>query len=190
MKKVSNPLTIVAIFASIADIAGTTVLPFVRLELQNIFIYYVMLFPILIVILFFLTWNFNSKVLYSPNDFSDESNYMESLKIFYNIKQTVEKGQAEGENEKEIINKVYKSVSNEIEKLGDVENEIIELLSENPNGMTLGEISNAIEKSRSMVRKRIILLQDMEIIDKFPSKNRNINGKERMFYTYVLAKSA
>jgi hypothetical protein len=74
MKRVSNPLTIIAIFAGFAEIAGTFVLPFLDGQNQNIFLWFVMLFPALLVVCFFMTLNFNHKVLYAPSDFrSDES---------------------------------------------------------------------------------------------------------------------
>lgn len=79
MKKIKNPLTIIGLFAGIAEIAGTTVLPLVSENVQNIFIWYVMGFPVLLVILFFITLNFNPKVLYSPSDFTDEKNFMTLL---------------------------------------------------------------------------------------------------------------
>ena len=75
-KKITNPLTIVGIFSGVAEIAGTTVLAFLSPELQALFIWYVMLFPVLLVLLFFITWNFNSEVLYSPGDFQDEKNFL------------------------------------------------------------------------------------------------------------------
>lgn len=79
MKKIKNPLTIIGLFAGIAEIAGTTVLPLVSENVQNIFIWYVMGFPVLLVVLFFVTLNFNPKVLYSPSDFADEKNFMALL---------------------------------------------------------------------------------------------------------------
>ena len=54
MKKIQNPLTVVGLFAGTAEIAGTTVLPLVSESIQNIFIWYVMGFPILLVVLFLL----------------------------------------------------------------------------------------------------------------------------------------
>ena len=54
MKKISNPLTIIGIFAGIAEVAGTAVLPLMSESLQKIFIWYVMGFPILLVLLFFI----------------------------------------------------------------------------------------------------------------------------------------
>ena len=79
IKKVSNPLTIIAIFAGLAEIAGTVALPLILEINQSLFIWYVMGFPILLVIAFFITLNFNPKVLYSPSDYSNEDNFMVAL---------------------------------------------------------------------------------------------------------------
>ena len=72
MNRIKNPLTIIGLFAGIAEVAGTAVLPLVSTELQKFFIWYVMGFPILLVVLFFFTLNRNPKVLYAPSDFVDE----------------------------------------------------------------------------------------------------------------------
>lgn len=53
IKKVSNPLTIIAIFAGLAEIAATVALGLIDPEIQRIFIWFVMLFPALLVISFF-----------------------------------------------------------------------------------------------------------------------------------------
>lgn len=78
-KKIENPLTIIAIFAGIAETVATIVLPQLPLELQKIFIWFVILFPLLLVLLFFVTLNWNNKVLYAPSDFKDENNFMKAL---------------------------------------------------------------------------------------------------------------
>jgi len=69
MKAVNNPLTIIALFAALAEIAGTAALAAMDKEIQHIFIWFVMAFPILLVAMFFATLNFNPKVLYAPSDF-------------------------------------------------------------------------------------------------------------------------
>jgi hypothetical protein len=74
--KTSNPLTIIAVFAGLAEIAATIAIGFVDSELQKLFIWYVMLFPILLVILFFVTLNFNTKALYAPSDFRSDEGYL------------------------------------------------------------------------------------------------------------------
>lgn len=74
---VKNPLTVIGIFAGLAEAAGTAVLPFVSEGNQIIYIWFLMLFPVFLVSVFFLTLNFNPKVLYAPSDFADEKNYMD-----------------------------------------------------------------------------------------------------------------
>lgn len=191
MKKVSNPLTIVAIFVGLAEIAGTTVLPFVTPELQKIFIWYVMGLPILLVILFFITWNFNSKVLYSPNDFSDERNYMESLKMFHQIKETVDTGRKQGETDNKIIEKVYNSVSNEIQRRDGIESRITQLLAKNPEGMGVIEISEKMKDySIPLLRRKIMQLQAMEIVDYDYKRVKSENGETRIVRAYKLKEGA
>ncbi|WP_338542784.1 winged helix-turn-helix domain-containing protein [Paenibacillus tundrae] len=77
--KVQNPLTIIAIFAGIAEIAGTGVLLGLPLEIQSTFIWFVMLFPVGLVTAFFLVLLFKHNVLYAPSDFVDENNFMNLL---------------------------------------------------------------------------------------------------------------
>jgi len=76
IKFIRNPLTIIAIFAELAEMAGVSALGLLNEELQKIFIWFVMIFPTLLVILFFITLNFNSKALYASSDFRDESNFI------------------------------------------------------------------------------------------------------------------
>lgn len=72
---IRNPLTVISIFAAIAEISGTTVLPFIASENQATYILFLMFFPTLLVCLFFITLNFNHKVLYAPSDWKDETNF-------------------------------------------------------------------------------------------------------------------
>ena len=82
-RRVSNPLTMIAIFAGLAEVAGTVVLPAVDAAIQTTLVWYVMGFPVFLVVLFFLTLNFNHRVLYAPSDFRDERLFMESLRGDY-----------------------------------------------------------------------------------------------------------
>lgn len=79
IKKVSNPLTVIAIFAGLAEVSGTVVLPFLKDDSQAVYLWFLMAFPVLLIIFFFITLNFNYKVLYAPSDFKDEENF---LKLF------------------------------------------------------------------------------------------------------------
>ena len=100
---IKNPLTIIAIFAAIAEISGTIVLPFIDKTNQAIYVWFLMVFPILLILLFFLTLNFNHKVLYAPSDYKDESNFLQSLPraSFTEKVQKIKAELAEAEPEKE-----------------------------------------------------------------------------------------
>jgi hypothetical protein len=128
IKRIQNPLTIIAIFAAIAEISGTIILPFIQPDNQGIYIWFLMLFPVFLVILFFLTLNLNYKVLYAPSDFRDEDNF---LKLF-NKSDMVEKvtklneelaeseQEDEQENEPEICNEDIKTDDNQNTKFRDI----------------------------------------------------------------------
>lgn len=79
INRISNPLTIIAIFAALAEIAGTVSLGIVDASLQSVFVWFVMLFPVLLVTGFFLTLNFNPKVLYAPADFRDDQSFIATV---------------------------------------------------------------------------------------------------------------
>lgn len=64
-------------FAAIAEISGTTILPFIEPENQSVYVWFLMLFPVLLVGAFFWTLNFNHKVLYAPSDYKDERNFID-----------------------------------------------------------------------------------------------------------------
>ncbi|WP_407559676.1 hypothetical protein [Vibrio parahaemolyticus] len=74
---VKNPLTVIAMFAGIAEISGTIVLPFIDVANQAIYIWFLMLFPVILISLFFITLNFNHRVLYAPSDYKNESHFLE-----------------------------------------------------------------------------------------------------------------
>ena len=86
---VKNPLTIIAIFAGIAEVSGTIITPFIDKELQGIFIYFLIGFPTILVVLFFVTLWFKSNVLYAPSDFSNEENYV-IMRQFYDKNRKIE----------------------------------------------------------------------------------------------------
>ncbi|MCU6337939.1 hypothetical protein KW823_15490 [Enterobacter quasiroggenkampii] len=73
---VKNPLTIIAMFAGIAEVSGTAILPWIAEPNQKIYIYFLMFFPTFLVSLFFFTLHKKSESLYAPSDFVDEKNYM------------------------------------------------------------------------------------------------------------------
>jgi predicted Rossmann fold nucleotide-binding protein DprA/Smf involved in DNA uptake len=76
--KVSNPLTIIAIFAGVAETLATVALVKLPLEVQSVFVYFVMVFPMVIVLLFFFVLYFKNIVLYAPSDFDDQNHYLQA----------------------------------------------------------------------------------------------------------------
>jgi hypothetical protein len=76
---IRNPLTVIGVFAGVAEICGTVVLPRLDPELQCVFVWFVMGFPVLLVAAFFLTLNLNPRCLYAPSDYRDESIFSEMM---------------------------------------------------------------------------------------------------------------
>lgn len=85
--KVSNPLTIIAIFAGLAEALATVALLGLPQELQEIFLYFVMAFPTLIVVFFFVVLYFKNTVLYAPGDFQVPEHYLKINRV--DIKQAL-----------------------------------------------------------------------------------------------------
>lgn len=110
IKRINNPLTIIAIFAALAEVNATIAIGLVAPSLHSIFIWFVMGFPTLLVILFFITLNYNTKVMYSPSDFKDDKTFVQSLygKINSNEK--------EKDNLIESIGSLEKRINETIEK--------------------------------------------------------------------------
>jgi hypothetical protein len=78
-KVIKNPLTVVGIFAGLVEICGSLVLPNISALQQGIFVWFLMGFPTLLLVLFFITLNFNHRVLYAPSDYKDEDNFVKSI---------------------------------------------------------------------------------------------------------------
>jgi len=79
VKKISNPLTVIAIFAAIAEISGTVILPTLSDSVQPLFVWFLIGFPTLLVVCFFITLNLNPRSLYSPSDYKYENNYVKIM---------------------------------------------------------------------------------------------------------------
>jgi hypothetical protein len=80
-KGVSNPITVIAIFAGITEVGGTIVLPFLSATKQTQYMWFLILFPAALILLFFGTLNFNHRVLYAPSDYREDSSFLAASKI-------------------------------------------------------------------------------------------------------------
>ncbi|MBI2768555.1 MAG: hypothetical protein HYX47_02935 [Burkholderiales bacterium] len=76
---IKNPLTIIAIFAAIAEISGSVVLPILDTDTQAVYVWFLMIFPTLLIILFFVTlWRWPTS-LYAPSDYKSDESFLQSL---------------------------------------------------------------------------------------------------------------
>jgi hypothetical protein len=113
IKKVNNPLTIIAIFAALAEINATIAIGLINQNLHYIFIWFTMGFPTLLVLLFFITLNYNTKVMYSPSDFQDDENFMKSLfGDYYGQNKNLDVSKFSQELENKIIEKFQQKFNN------------------------------------------------------------------------------
>ncbi|HML54265.1 MAG TPA: hypothetical protein PKC79_09235 [Solidesulfovibrio magneticus] len=69
---IKNPLSIIAVFAALAEVGGTIVLPFLQSETQSLYVWFLMIFPALLVGAFFYVLYRKHFVLYAPSDYQDE----------------------------------------------------------------------------------------------------------------------
>lgn len=75
---IKNPLTVIAMFAGIAEVSGAAVLPFIDTSIQEQYVFFLMGFPCLLVALFFITLWCKHFVLYAPSDFKEDQNFMDA----------------------------------------------------------------------------------------------------------------
>jgi hypothetical protein len=61
-----NPITIIAIFAALSEASATSVLPHLSEQERKIYIWFLIVFPCVLVVMFFLTLNFNPEALHGP----------------------------------------------------------------------------------------------------------------------------
>jgi len=113
---VKNPLTVIAIFAGTAEVSGTAVLPFLQGTNQNLYVWFLMLFPLVVVILFFATLNWNPTVLYAPSDFQNEDNFVNLIRKATTIELLTKEAEEALDAEQEITEESEESASEEFEK--------------------------------------------------------------------------
>ncbi|WP_299781248.1 hypothetical protein [uncultured Formosa sp.] len=142
VNKINSPLTIIAIFAALAEVNATIAIGLINENLHYIFIWFVIGFPTLLVILFFITLNYNTKVMYSPSDFREDKNFIDSLY-----------GQ---QSEKSKLPKVdFDNFSKSLEKM---ESKLLESLNKKINStsngtITKSELKEILESQKSEIRQ-------------------------------------
>ncbi|HHA1905699.1 TPA: hypothetical protein ACOEP7_001520 [Enterobacter asburiae] len=95
---IRNPLTIIAVFAGLVEVSATAVLPFLHdVMLQSRFVWFLIFFPIMLVILFFSVLVLKPEKLYAPKDFRDDKSFLD-----IHAKQKVELSGAKIEHSKPV----------------------------------------------------------------------------------------
>lgn len=77
--RVKNPLAMVAIFAAISEVAMAFVITRLSDKLQEVFIWFVMGFPTILVFIFFFILYKKPAVFFSPGDYKREELYVSSI---------------------------------------------------------------------------------------------------------------
>lgn len=77
---IRNPLTVVGIFAGFTEVFGTWVLPNVAEPLQSRLLWFLIIFPFFLVLVFFGTLWVKHEVLYAPSDFPNPNDFLKLLK--------------------------------------------------------------------------------------------------------------
>ncbi|WP_205576990.1 hypothetical protein [Pseudomonas aeruginosa] len=78
---IKNPLTVIAIFATFAEVGGTIVLPLLEGEVQERYVWFLMAFPVFLVWQFFRVLWHKHEVLYAPKDYRDDNNFLSAKGI-------------------------------------------------------------------------------------------------------------
>ncbi|WP_445181114.1 hypothetical protein [Pseudomonas sp. McL0111] len=78
-KKIANPMTVIAIFAFISESSAAISLPFLDNSEREIYIWFLMSFPFYLILLFFITLNFNYRSLYAPSDFEKDDSFLKTF---------------------------------------------------------------------------------------------------------------
>lgn len=78
-KSVKNPLAMIAIFSTISEMAMSYTIVNIPLEIQKIFIWFVVTFPFVLVVGFFFVMYRKPAVLFSPSDYKQDEMYINSI---------------------------------------------------------------------------------------------------------------
>ena len=76
---VKNPLVLIAVFAGVSEVAMAFTLIKLPEAIQGIFVWFVMGFPLVLVLGFFFVLYRKPAVLFSPSDYKKEEMYLESI---------------------------------------------------------------------------------------------------------------
>lgn len=77
--KISSPLSIFLMFGVIIELGITALFPFLSPDERAIFLYFILIFPVLLLVTFIGLIVFRSSSLYGPSDFRTDEAYLQAL---------------------------------------------------------------------------------------------------------------
>ena len=78
-QRITNPMTVIAIFATLSETSAAVSLPFLDDQGKRIYIWFLISFPFYLLFLFFATLNFNYRSLYAPSDFEKGKHFIKVM---------------------------------------------------------------------------------------------------------------
>jgi hypothetical protein len=78
-KRITNPMTLIAIFATLSETSAAVSLPFLDDKDREVYIWFLISFPFYLLFLFFITLNFNYRSLYAPSDFEKGKHFIKVM---------------------------------------------------------------------------------------------------------------
>ncbi|SDB66500.1 hypothetical protein SAMN03159382_05780 [Pseudomonas sp. NFACC23-1] len=79
LKTITNPMTLIAIFATLSETSAAISLPFLDDQDREYYLWFLISFPFYLLLLFFITLNFNYRSLYSPSDFRKSKHFIKTM---------------------------------------------------------------------------------------------------------------
>ncbi|CAH0162302.1 hypothetical protein SRABI06_00993 [Pseudomonas brassicacearum] len=79
LKTITNPMTLIAIFASLSETSAAISLPFLDDGDREYYLWFLISFPFYLLLLFFITLNLNYRSLYSPSDFRKSKHFIKTM---------------------------------------------------------------------------------------------------------------
>ncbi len=121
IESIKNPLSVIVIFAGIAEIAMTVTVVQLSESNQNIFLWFIMLFPIILIGSFFFVLYKKPAVLFSPSDYQEDKTYLASI----NTQNEIENLDLKVKQLEEVNKILQTSLERVVEKVTSGDNEII-----------------------------------------------------------------
>lgn len=72
-------MTVIAIFATLSETSAAISLPFLENTEREVYVWFLISFPFYLLLLFFVTLNFNYRSLYAPSDYEKGEHFINAL---------------------------------------------------------------------------------------------------------------